>query len=311
MGREAAMLTDDVERYIALRQTLGFQLRKPARHLRVYARVATEKGETLIRAATVIEWAAAAPTLDARNRRIGDVARFARFLRAEDSRHEVPPTGLFATPKLRPTPYIYAPDELARMLKAAGQLRLLKPNPLRRQVYVMLFGLIAATGLRVSEGINLRLGDVLPGGILHIRETKFYKSRLVPLHATVVEVLDRYLDLRGRFAGSDDHLFLSMEGSALAYSTVRCAFLRILQLANIAPARTRRPRIHDLRHSFATRVLEQCGTKREEVARHFVALSTYLGHAEIAHTYWYLEATPELMTDIAAAAEALVTEVAQ
>jgi integrase len=84
-----------------------------------------------------------------------------------------------------------------------------------------------------------------------------------------------------------------------------------LQLANIAPARTRRPRIHDLRHSFATRVLEQCGTKREEVARHFVALSTYLGHADIAHTYWYLEATPEMMTDIAAAAEALVTEAAQ
>ena len=95
------MLTDDVERYISLRQTLGFQLRKPARHLQIFARVATEKGETLIRAATVIEWAAAAPTLDARNRRIGDVARLARFLRAEDSRHEVPPTGLFATPNTR------------------------------------------------------------------------------------------------------------------------------------------------------------------------------------------------------------------
>jgi integrase/recombinase XerD len=259
MGREAAMLTDDVERYIALRQTLGFQLRKPARHLRVYARVATEKGETLIRAATVIEWATAAPTLDARNRRIGDVARFARFLRAEDSRHEVPPTGLFATPKLRPVPYIYAPDELARILKAAGELRLLKPNPLRRQVYVMLFGLIAATGLRVSEGLNLRLGDVLPGGVLHVRETKFYKSRLVPLHSTVLEVLDRYLDLRGRFAGSDDHLFLSMEGSALAYSTARCAFLRILQLANIAPDRTRRPRIHDLRHSSGSPIIPAVG----------------------------------------------------
>jgi len=116
------MLTDDVERYIALRQTLGFQLRKPARHLRLFARVATEKGEALIRAAIAIEWAAAAPTLDARNRRIGDVARFARFLRAEDSRHEVPPTGLFATPKLRPTPYIYAPDELARAVSLLKQL---------------------------------------------------------------------------------------------------------------------------------------------------------------------------------------------
>jgi integrase/recombinase XerD len=101
-----------------------------------------------------------------------------------------------------------------------------------------------------------------------------------------------------------------MGGKGLHYSTVRSAFHRTLQLANIASGRARRPRIHDLRHSFATRVLEQCGTKRDKVARHFVALSTYLGHADIAHTYWYLEATPELMTDIAAAAEALVTEAA-
>lgn len=304
------MLSQDVERYIALRQSLGFQLRKPARHLRAFAGVAAEKGETHIRATTVIEWAVAGPTLDARNRRIGDVARFARFLRAEDDKHEVPPTGLFVTPKLRPAPYIYTPDELTRILEAAGQLRLLKPNPMRQQLYVMLFGLIAATGLRVSEALNLRLGDVLPGGILQIRETKFYKSRLVPLHATVVDALDRYLDIRHRFAGSDDHLFLSMKGGTLAYTSARCAFLRILQIANIAPGRGRRPRIHDLRHSFATRVLEQCGTKREEVARHFVALSTYLGHADITHTYWYLEATPELMSGIAVAAEALVAEAA-
>jgi integrase/recombinase XerD len=304
------MLIDDVERYIALRRSLGFQLRKPARHLQAFARVAAKKGETYIRAATVIEWAAAGPTPDARNRRIGDVARFARFLRAEDDRHEVPPTGLFATPKRRPAPYIYRPEELARILEAAGRLRLLKPNPLRRQLYVMLFGLMAATGLRVSEALHLRLGDVMPGGILQIRETKFYKSRLVPLHATVIEALDRYLNTRRRFAGSDDHLFLSMAGSALTYSTARCAFLRTLKLANIAPGRARRPRIHDLRHSFATRVLEQCGTRRDEVARHFVALSTYLGHADIAHTYWYLEATPELMTDIAAAAETLIVEAA-
>ncbi|WP_225137849.1 tyrosine-type recombinase/integrase [Bradyrhizobium yuanmingense] len=266
------MLIDDVERYIALRRSLGFQLQKPARHLQAFARVAAEKGETHICAATVITWAAAAPTLDARNRRIGDVGRFARFLRAEDDKHEMPPTGLFATPKVRPAPYIYSPEELARMLEAAGRLRMLKPNPLRRQLYMVLFGLIAATGLRVSEALNLRLGDVLPGGVLQIRETKFYKSRLVPLHATVVEVLDRYLDMRRRSAGSDDHLFLLMEGAALAYSTARCAFRRILQLADIAPGRARRPRIHDLRHSFATRVLEQCGTKRDEVARHFVAL---------------------------------------
>jgi integrase len=244
------MLIDDIERYIALRRSLGFQLRKPARHLQAFARVAADKGETHIRAATVIEWAAAGPTPDARNRRVNDVARFARFLRAEDGKHEVPPTGLFATPKARPAPYIYRPEELARILDAAGRLRLLKPNPLRRQTYVVLFGLIAATGLRVSEALNLRLADVLPGGVLQIRETKFYKSRLVPLHVTVVAALDRYLDIRRRYGGPGDHLFLSMEGGALAYSTARCAFLRILKLADIAPGRVRRPRIHDLRHSL-------------------------------------------------------------
>jgi integrase/recombinase XerD len=305
------MLIDDVERYIALRRSLGFQLRKPARHLQAFARVAAAKGEIHIRAATVVEWAAAAPTPDARHRRIGDVGRFARFLCAEDDRHEVPPTGLFATPKRRPAPYIYRPEELGSMLEAAGRLRVLKPTPLRRQLYVVLFGLIAATGLRISEALNLRLGDVLPGGVLQIRETKFYKSRLVPLHATVVEALDGYLNVRRRCGEPDDHLFLSMKGGALAYSTARYAFLRTLKIANIAPGRARRPRIHDLRHSFATRALEQCGTRRGEVARHFVALSTYLGHADIAHTYWYLEATPELMTDIAAAAEILIAEVVQ
>ena len=96
--------------------------------------------------------------------------------------------------KTRPIPYIYTPDEIARILDAAGELRRQQPNPLRRQLYVMMFGLIAATGLRVSEAIALRLDDIWPDGILHIRETKFRKSRLVPLHPTVIEALGRYLE---------------------------------------------------------------------------------------------------------------------
>lgn len=300
------MLIDDIERYIALRRSLGFRLQKPSRHLQSFARFATEGGESHVCAATAVAWAAAAPTPEARHRWLGYVVRLARFLRAEDPAHEIPPANLFATPKLRPVPYIYTRDELARILETAGQLRRQRPNPMRRQLYVMLFGLIAATGLRVSEALHLRLGDVLPGGLLRIRETKFNKSRLVPLHSSVVQALDGYLDIRRRFAGLDDHLFLSVQRTALAYTTVNCTFRRVLQLANIAPGRPRRPRIHDLRHSFATRVLQQCGTERDAVARHFVALATYMGHADIAHTYWYLQATPELMTDIAAAAETLI-----
>jgi integrase/recombinase XerD len=299
------VLSDDAERYIELRRTLGFKLRKPSRHLQSFARFATERGETYVSATTALEWATMAPTRCTRHRRLGDVVRFARFLRAENAAHEVPVI-LFAERASRPVPYIYTQDELARILEAAGQLRRQKPNPLRQQLYVMLFGLIAATGLRVSEALDLRFDDVLADGVLHIRDTKFGKSRLVPLHTTVVEALDRYLDRRRLVAGSDDHLFPSAKGTRLASSTVNYTFRCVLRFANIAPERPRRPRIHDLRHSFATHVLEQCNTERDAVARHFVALATYLGHVDIKHTYWYLQATPELMTDIAAAAEALI-----
>ena len=300
------MLSQDVDRYVALRRTLGYKLVKAARHLHAFARFATEQGDTHVRADTALAWIAhAGRTPAARNCRWTDLVLFARFLHAEDARHEPPPRGLFPVRVSRPTPYIYAPDEIARILDAAGELRPQKPNPLRRALYVTMFGLIAATGLRVSEAITLRLEDLKAGGVLHVRESKFGKSRLVPLHPTAAEALDRYVTLRRRVAGECEYLFPSVRHRALCPSTVNYTFGRLLRRAGIAPNRAKRPRIHDLRHTFATRALERCGAERGEVARHFVALSTYLGHAEIRHTYWYLEATPELMTDIAAAAEML------
>lgn len=305
------MLSDDADRYIVLRRTLGYKLRKAARYLQLYARYAADRGETHVRAATAIAWAATAPTPATRNRRLVEVTLFARFLQAEDAAHEAPTVNPFAVGVTRPVPYIYTQDEIARILDAAGKLRRQKPNPLRHQLYVMLFGLIAATGLRVSEALALRLDDVLPGGVLRIRETKFNKSRLVPLHESVVGALNRYLDERRRLGGTSDLLFPSTKQKELISSTVNYTFRCVVRRANIAPDRRRRPRIHDLRHMFATRVLEQCGAARGAVARHFVALSTYLGHGDIRHTYWYLQATPELMTDIAAAAEALVGRTVQ
>ena len=300
------MLSDDAERYIALRRSLGYKLRKVARHLQSFAAFATDRGETHVRAATATAWAATAPTLRVRARRFAEVTRFARFLQAEDAAHEVPTVNPFAVRETRPMPYIYTQDEIARILDAAGKLRRQKPNPLRRQLYVMLFGLIAATGLRVSEALALRLDDVLPGGVLRIRETKFGKSRLVPLHESVVEALNRYLDERRSLAGTSDLLFPSTKQKELQPGIVNYTFRCIMKRADIAPNRPRTPRIHDLRHTFATRVLEQYGAGRGAVARHFVALSTYLGHGDIQQTYWYLEATPELMAGIAAAAEALI-----
>jgi len=300
------MMIDDVERYIALRCSLGFKLAKTSRNLKAFAGYAADQGDTHIRIMTAIAWATAASTPDSRHRRLQEIAIFARFLHAEDAGHEVPPHHLFYRPKLRPAPYIYAAEELERMLDAAGNLRHQKPSPLRRHVYVMLLGLLAATGLRISEALNLRLDDLLPDGTLHIRQTKFNKSRLVPMHPTVIEAFNAYLEVRQRFAGIADHVFLSVDAKPLGVRTVHCNFQAILRKAGIGQGRSRRPRVHDLRHTFATRVLEQCAASREDVARDFVSLSTYLGHSDVSHTYWYLEATPSLMGDIAAAAEALV-----
>jgi integrase len=299
------MLIASVDRYLLLRQTLGYKLRELSGSLRAYAHFADLRGDTHVRASTALEWATKGPSLHARHIRLRNVVRLARFLHAEDAANEVP-ANHFHAPVRRRLPYVYSPEEIAGLLKAASGLR--QSYPLRRQVYTTLLGLIAATGLRISEALNLRLSDVLPDGVLQIRHTKFRKSRLVPMHPTVAAALDRYLEQRRRLAVKDDHTFLSAGDGQIAYGMVRYTFHRIRQSAGIAPSRSRPPRIHDLRHTFATRALEQCPFRGGAVARHFVALATYMGHRDMASTYWYLEATPELMTDIAAAAEALLGE---
>jgi integrase len=297
------MLTDHVERYLSLRQALGYKLRNTLRNLRAFASFAARRGDTHVRTSTAVDWATEGTSPYNRHIRLRDVALLARFLHAEDSIHEVP-FNPFHAPKCRPLPYIYAPEEIVQLIGAVRRLR--KSYPLRRRVYATLLGLIAATGLRISEALDLRLDDVLSDGVLQIRRTKFGKSRLVPLHPTAVHALDSYLQERRRLAVTDNHVFLSARDQRIASSTVEYTFRRLRRIAGIAPTRTRPPRIHDMRHTFATRALAQCSTRREAVARHFVALAAYMGHTDIAHTYWYLEATPELMTDIAAAAEALV-----
>ena len=298
------MLTAHVERYIALRQALGFRLHEVARNLRAFARFAEARGDARIRSSTAVDWAAQAPSPGARHVRLRDVAGLARFLHAEDATHEVPPLAVFHAPKRRTLPHIYTPEQVAQIVAAAGRLR--ETYTLRRRTYATLFGLIAATGLRISEALGLHFDDVLPGGVLRIERTKFGKSRLVPLHPTVEAALGRYLDERRQLAAADDHVFLSAGRRRIGVNVADYTFRRVLRFAGIASAGARPCRIHDLRHTFATRALEQCSTRREAVARHFVALATYMGHTDIAHTYWYLEATPELMADIAAAGEALV-----
>lgn len=298
------MLITAIDAYLALRQTLGFKLRDTTRILRAFARFAAARGDTHVREETAIRWAETAPSPRARHIPLRDIVRLARFLAAEDPAHEVPKMMALRASYVRPLPYIYSRDEISQIVAAAGRIR--AAYPLRRAGFATLLGLIASTGLRVSEALNLRFNDIGPDGVLQIRLTKFGKSRIVPLHPTTTAALGRYLVVRRAVVVPDDHLFLSAGDKRISASMVNYTFRRILKLAGIAPGRTRVPRIHDLRHTFATRALEQCSSERKAVARHFVALSTYLGHIDIKQTYWYLTATPELMTDIAAAAELLV-----
>jgi integrase/recombinase XerD len=246
------MLITHAERYISLRQTLGFKLKDLSGNLNAFARFAGDRGDTHIRVATAVDWATEASSPHARYIRLRDVARLARFLHAEDPIHEVP-TNPFYAPTRRRLPYIYTPAEIVQLLEGATRLR--RSYPFRRQVYRTLLGLIAVTGLRISEALDLRFCDVLPDGVLQIRRTKFGKSRLIPLHPTAVKALDEYLEQRRRLAITDDHVFLSAGNRRISSGMVEYTFRRIRRLAGIAPSRTRPPRIHDLRHYAPSRTM--------------------------------------------------------
>ncbi len=291
------MLRTSIDAFLALRRAVGFRMEDEEYLLHSFARWASERGETHVRTETATDWAAATGSIWQRERRLRAVAGFARYARAEDSDHEVPPIGVFGRRHQRPVPHIYSPDELRRLLDAASQLPPLWP--LRPQVFTTLFGLLASTGLRVSEALALQLGDVTPDGLV-IRKTKFNKSRLVPLHPTAASALARYLDLRRHTIDASDYVFVSPKGHRLPYSTVSHCFLRLARQTGLRSGPgTPGPRIHDTRHTFAVRVLEACPGGASPVGPHIRALSTYLGHVNVSDTCWSLHATPQLMRGVA------------
>ena len=295
-----------IEAYLALRRTSGFELTNDEYLLCSYARFAAEHGESRVRTATAITWAGHSTSVVQRDVRLKTVCRFVRFVRLEDEGHELPPAEHFACHKTRRLPYIYSDAELERLLKAALQLG--PPGALRPYTYATLIALLSATGLRISEVLALRLGDVSSESLL-IRKTKFRKSRLVPLHESSVLGLERYFKRRRLFGTDHDYVFITDEDQPLAYGSVHRTFQKLLRTAKLWPASgANRPRLHDLRHRFAVRALQASPQGVGSASQHMLALSTYLGHANINDTYWYLEATPELLRGISTACEAFYEE---
>ena len=298
-------LAERVEEYLALRRALGFKLDRHGRLLPDFAEFCARRGEHYITIDTAVAWATvptgASPTWMAE--RLGIVRVFARWLHALDSANQVPPTGLWAAAVRRPAPYLYSPEEISALLAAARA----EPNPLRAATFEAFLGLLAVTGMRGGEAMGLDRQDLDPHRrLLVVRNTKFGKSRLVPLHPSTIDALRRYEGRRDELCRSPRGrtLFVSTSGERLRHSTVQPVFRRLLRRAGIAVDRSRRPRLHDLRHSFTVRTLLRWHEHGVDVGAHLPALSTYLGHRDPANTYWYLSVTPELLALSAARLEA-------
>lgn len=299
------MLAEAVQSYLAVRRATGFDLKLQGNLLKSFTTFSEAKGKRYVCSETAIEWAGSARSVSQRARRLGAVIRFARYMRMEDERHQVPPAVFGSEKHFRPVPFIFSKDEIQRLLQAASELG--RRDSFRGKTYSTFFALLACTGLRVSEAIRLRFDDITPDGLV-IRHSKFRKSRLVPLHETAQGSLERYLKLRQPYAPFDDHVFVLLRGRPILIDDAEKAFnLSVKKIGLPRGPGLPRPTLHSLRHTFAVRSLETCPDGRDRITKHMLALSTYLGHSNVAFTYWYLEATPELMKNIAEACESFRT----
>ena len=288
-----------IEDYIALRRSLGFKLRHMADGLRDFAGFLEEKTAPYITTELAMEWATL-PT-DHRSsgsaQRLGFVRVFARHWSATDPRTEIPPAGLLPFRLQRARPYLYSELEILELLAAA--LKLAPRQGLRRWTYYCLFGLLAVAGLRISEALNLEDPDVdLTEDILTIRQTKFGKTRLVPLHTSTRDVMADYVRRRNRLlrSASSPCFFLNDHGRRLEVSAVRRTFYDLSrQIGLRGPEDHKGPRLHDFRHRFAVRTLVEWYRSNEDIEQRLPVLSTFLGHGHVADTYWYLSVEPELM----------------
>jgi integrase len=295
------MMHHHVDRFVRLNRALGMKFAAQETSLRAFADFAAERSITHVSAALILEWASGAATPGAAQARFDRARALAVFLHAEDARHEIPTMGLLSrSRRRRPAPHILTQDQISRIMQEA----LLVPGltPVSPLTYYNLFGLLASTGLRISEALPLQRDDLTEDGLM-IHKGKFGKSRLVPIHASTRAALERYLEARSVVRNPGDDLFVLGHGRAPTATRVYVVFVRIVRKLGYRNATGPGPRVHDLRHTFAVRSLEACGNDPQAVLRHMTALSTYLGHVDIANTYWYIEATPVLLKMIASTAE--------
>jgi len=293
-------LARHVDDYLRLRRALGFKLEREGHDLPQLVSYIEAAGAATLTVDLVIAWAGLPQGVQSIYlvHRLGAARRFARYLQTIDPTTEVPPTGIWPAKSHRRVPYLYSDEEVQRLLGAARQLQ----PPLQAATYEALFGLLAVSGMRVGEARGLLRDDVdLADGVLTIKEAKFDRSRLVPLHASATDALRSYAAVRDRLCPrrTAKTFFICASGTGLHHTCVHATFKKLIAAAGLGSA-TVRPRIHDLRHSFTVRTFIELYRSGADVHAHIAALSNYLGHIDPAGTYWYLSAAPELM-ELAAA----------
>ena len=288
--------------YLRLRQGLGHQMADAARLLPSFVAFLEQHELPTVTIDAALQWCQQ-PTLvggvTVAPRRMTAARGFARYLAGIDPATEIPPVGLVPLRQRRPAPFLYSDADITKLLVAA---RALTPHS-RGLTYYTLLGLLAATGMRIGEAIGLDLSDVdHEQAVLLIRESKFGKSRLVPLQPSTMTALQDYLQARTKIRRSrrEPSLFLGRTGHRLIYQVVGETFRQLLTDTGVGADAPRRPRLHDLRHRFAILTLVDWYRSDDPVQPKLPVLSTYLGHREPSSTYWYLSAAPELLALAAA-----------
>ena len=295
-----------IEQYLAERRRVGFTLRTMAYGLARFAKYVEGAGHRgPLTVDLMAAWARQAKgghgDRATSARRLKMLRPFTAWLRQFEPATEVPDEAVFGRVPGRTTPHVYRDQEIVELLAAAGQLG--PPGGLRAAVMETLFGLIACTGLRISEALGLGDADVdLKAEALTVRQSKFGKSRLIPLHPSAVEALARYRTQRARHVRvtPDAPFFVATRGRLLGEPLGDRQVHRIFeqlrdQLGWVDRGSHGAPRVHDLRHSFAVRRLVLWHEQGVDISQRMLALSTYLGHAKVSNTYWYLTGVPELM----------------
>jgi integrase/recombinase XerD len=293
-------LPQALEDYLALRRAMGFKLSEAGILLPQFVASLAQRGHTFITTAEAVAWAIQPQHVQPAEwaRRLRWVRGFARYHHAIDPRTEIPPPALLPYRPQRRAPYLYSEAEITQLLAAAS--RFPSTLGLRASTYPTVFGLLVVTGMRISELVGLDNDDVdLAGGWLTIRHSKFRKSRWLPLHRTTQQALQQYVTRRNHVhpRPQTPSFFVSEQGTRLLACTVRATFVQLSrQIGLRSPRDSHGPRLHDFRHRFAVQTLVRWYREDVDVDRHLPELSTYLGHVKVSDTYWYLSATPELLS---------------